>query len=176
MNDGSSNLHCSLSKYLNTVYVLILAASALPVSTACSREKFIPGTRIPETRGNREIIEVVEKYRRAITNKEIGTLVSMAHPDYFEHSGSHKAEHHYGYDGLKKVLAARLKQLRTLRYNIKYRRINWLSDKKVEVQIYIDASFQLAVAGDTDTWERFTHHNKIVLVKDNDRWLFLRGM
>ncbi len=176
MNDGSSFLQRGSLKKVNAVCLFIMAASVLPVFTGCARQNFIPGTRIPETRQNREIIEVVERYRRAMTNKEIGTLISMAHPDYFEHSGSHKAEHHYGYDGLKKVLATRLKQLRTLRYNIKYRRVNWLSDKKVEVQIYIDASFQLAVADDTDTWDRFTQHNKIVLVKDNDRWLFLSGM
>ncbi len=145
-------------------------------TTGCSKPKLIPGTRIPDTRKNREIIKVVEKYRRALMNKEIGTLMSMAHPHYYEHSGSHKGEHHYGYKGLQKVLKKRLEQLRAVRYNIKYRKINWISENKVEVEIYIDASFQLAAGDDTDKWSRFTQHNKIVLTKENDRWLILRGM
>jgi len=109
-------------------------------------------------------------------NKEIGTLMSMAHPHYYEHSGSHKGEHHYGYKGLQKVLKKRLEQLQAVRYNIKYRKINWISEDKVEVEIYIDASFQLAAGDDTDKWSRFTQHNKITLAKQNDRWLILRGM
>ena len=50
------------------------------------------------------------------------------------------------------------------------------SDKnQAEVEVYISASFQLKTA-EGERWHRMTDYNKLVLVKDKDRWLFIRGM
>ena len=141
----------------------------------CSQVKYIPGTHIPDKPKNREIIKVVEKYRRAMMNRDAGTLMSMAHPHYYEHSGTPKGKDDYGYKGLLDVIKKRMKQLRAMRYNIKYRKIKWVSNKQVEVEYYIDASYQIATPDGTDKWSRYTHHNKIILIKHKDRWLFVRG-
>lgn len=143
---------------------------------ACSQVKFIPGTKIPDSKKNREVIQVVERYRRAMINKDAGTLMALAHPAYYEHSGTPKGEDDYGYKGLLVVIRKRLAQLETVRYRIKYRKIHWVSPKQVEIEIYVDASFQLKTPEGGAKWSRYTDYNKVVLAKYKDRWLFLRGM
>ena len=159
--------------------ILFLAASAsltTGLASGCSRVKLIAGTGIPDNKKNREVVAVVERYRRAMIRKQTGVLMAMAHPNYFEHSGTPKGEDDYGYKGLLLVLRNRLPQLESIRYSIKYRKIHWLSPTQVQIEIYIDASFQLSVPGSSSKWSRYTDYNEIVLAKSKGRWLFLRGM
>src|SRR5215468_7320860 len=96
---------------------------ALVSATGCTNLALIPGTRVVDTKINREIIEVCEKYRRAMEERDAPTLLAMAHPNYYEDSGTPKGDDDYGYDGLKEVLSRRLAALRTLRYNNEYQHV-----------------------------------------------------
>ncbi len=153
----------------------IMAALLLMTLGACSHQKFIPGTRIPDESRNREIIKIIERYRHAVITKDISSLEAMAHPDYYEHAGTPTAKDDYGYKGLVQVLRARLPEIKRIRFEIQYRKINWISKKHVEVEVYIDASFQINVKGE-QRWSRFADYNKIVLRKYKDRWLIVSGM
>jgi hypothetical protein len=142
----------------------------------CAEVKTIPGTGIPDTKKNREIIKVLEKYRQAMMQRDTGTLMAMAHPHYYEHSGTPKGGDDYGHKGLLQVLKKRMAQLQAVRYNIKYRKIHWVNPKQVEVEIYIDASFQIEAPKGENKWHRKTDYNKLVLAKNDGRWMILRGM
>jgi len=141
----------------------------------CGHARYIPGTKIPDEPRNRTIVDVVERYRRALQDLKMADLMGMAHPHYYEHSGTPKGDDDYGYKGLLQVIRARVGQLVAVRYNMRYLRVNWKSDTLVEVEIYISANFQLKT-GDGERWHRMTDYNKIILTKEKDRWLFLRGM
>ena len=154
----------------------LIVAMGLVAVAGCAHVKYIPGTKIPDTKRNRAIIAVVEKYRHAMIRKDAATLMAMAHPNYYEHSGTPKGEDDYGYKGLLRVIKKRLAQLETVRYELKYRKIHWLSPTKVEVEVYVDASFQLRLPSGESRWSRFADYNKFVLAKYKGRWLFLRGM
>jgi hypothetical protein len=154
-------------------WLLLVCVAAL---AGCATVETIPGTGIPDTKKNREIIEVLEQYRQAMVQRDAGTLMAMAHPHYYEHSGTPKGDDDYGYKGLMKVIKRRMNQLHAVRYNIKYSKIHWINPKQVEVEIYIDASFQIETPEGGDKWSRYTGHNKVVLTKHKGRWLFLRGM
>jgi hypothetical protein len=143
---------------------------------ACATVETIPGTGIPDNKKNREIIEVLEKYRQAMVQRDAGALMAMAHPHYYEHSGTPKGDDDYGYKGLMQVIKKRMAQLQAVRYNIKYSKIHWVNPEQVEVELYIDASFQIKTPTGEDKWSRYTGHNKVVLTKHQGRWLFLRGM
>ncbi len=157
---------------LKSLAVSFVAAALL---VGCAHMKMIPGTHIPDEPRNREIIKRVEEYRRAMEETNVSKLMGMAHPHYFEHSGTPVGADDYGYKGLLKVLRKRLKQVVALRCSLKYLRIHWDNDKQVELEVYISASFQLRTS-EGQRWHRMTDYNKMVLVQQKGRWLFLSGM
>jgi hypothetical protein len=147
---------------------------ALSLLSACALVNVIPGTKVPDSRTNREILDVCEKYRHALEDRDPATLLTLAHPNYYEDSGTPLGGDDYGYDGLKEVLAKRIAALKTVRYNIEYRRVN-VEGHHAQVDIRYDASFQLATEMG-DRWERKQNDKRIELENDGRRWLIIAGM
>jgi hypothetical protein len=159
-----------VSRWRFLTLLLILGAFA-----GCAHKKYIPGTKIPDLPRNRTVIDVVERYRRSLQDLRMADLMALAHPHYYEHSGTPKGDDDYGYKGLLQVIRSRVGQLVSVRFNMKYLRVNWPSADMAEVEVYISANFQVRTP-DGDRWHRMTDYNKIVLAKEKDRWLFVRGM
>jgi hypothetical protein len=151
-----------------------LPAALVAAATACASINVIPGTKVPESKINRELIEVCERYRHALEDRDAATLLAMAHPRYYEDSGTPKGDDDYGYEGLKTVLASRLTALRSVRYNIEYRAVE-VRGNRARIDIRYDASFQIATEMG-DRWERKQNDKRIELQNENGRWLFLAGM
>jgi hypothetical protein len=140
----------------------------------CATTNLIPGTRVPDTKINRELIELCERYRRAMEERDAPSLLALAHPQYYEDSGTPKGDDDYGFDGLREVLAKRLPSIRAMRYSIEYRKIS-IDGKKALIDIRYDASFQLATEMG-DRWERKQNDKRLELLHDGTRWLILAGM
>lgn len=151
---------------------LLLAIALAPV--ACAHYSVIPGTRVIDTKTNREIIEVLERYRQALEEKDGASLLALAHPNYYEDSGTPKGDDDYGYEGLKEILARRLSALKTLRYNIEYRKVE-VEGTRARADIRYDASYQIATEMG-DRWERKQNDKRIELENDGKRWLIIAGM
>jgi hypothetical protein len=144
------------------------------LGSGCAALVLIPGTKVVDTKINREVLAVCEKYRHALEDRDAPTLLALAHPGYYEDSGTPVGSDDYGYDGLKDVLARRLGALRTVRYNIEYRRVE-IEGRRAHVDIRYDASFQLATEMG-DRWERKQNDKRIELENDGHRWLIVAGM
>jgi hypothetical protein len=153
---------------------LLVLSLMLTATWACAPLIVIPGTKVADTKMNRELIDVCERYRRALEERDAPALLSLAHPQYFEDSGTPLGADDYGYEGLKDVLSKRLSAVKTLRYNIEYRKIEVLGTR-VHVDIRYDASFQIATEMG-DRWERKQNDKRIELENDGKRWLFISGM
>jgi hypothetical protein len=143
-------------------------------TTGCATVNLIPGTKVADSRVNREILDVCERYRHAMEDRDPTTLLALAHPHYYEDSGTPTGGDDYGYEGLKQVLAQRMSQLRTLRYNIEYRKVT-VTGHHAAVEIRYDASFQLATEMG-DRWERKQNDKQLELENDGRRWLIIAGM
>ena len=160
------------------VLSLFLAA---PLWPACATSPRIPGTKVEDTQLNRELVEVCERYRHALEDRDAQTLVELASPNYFEDSGTPKAEDDYGYDGLKAVINSRLLALKSVRYSIQYREVLTKQQQRPQkgshaaVDIRYDASFQLATDLG-DRWERKQNEKRLELEYDGNKWLFVSGM
>jgi hypothetical protein len=146
----------------------------LVASGGCATLNVIPGTKVADTKANREILDVCEKYRHAMEERDAATLLSLAHPNYYEDSGTPKGDDDYGYEGLKDVLSKRLSALKTLRYNIEYRKVA-IDGHRALVDIRYDASFQIATEMG-DRWERKQNDKRLELENDGKRWLIVAGM
>jgi hypothetical protein len=143
-------------------------------SSGCATVNLIPGTKVADNRVNREVLDVCERYRHAMEDRDATTLLALAHPHYYEDSGTPKGDDDYGYEGLKQVLMQRMSQLRTLRYNIEYRKVT-IEGHRALVDIRYDASFQLATEMG-DRWERKQNDKRLELENDGRRWLIIAGM
>jgi len=155
-------------------FMVLVLFGFLAGASGCAHLAVIPGTKVIDTKENREIIEVCERYRRALEERDPVTLLALAHPNYYEDSGTPKGDDDYGYEGLKEVLSRRLAALRTLRYNIEYRRVN-IDGHHAQVDIRYDASFQIATEMG-DRWERKQNDKRLELENDGKRWLIIAGM
>jgi hypothetical protein len=144
------------------------------VLPACSHVQTIPGTTVQDNRLNRHLIEILEDYRTALESKDPARLLALAHPQYFEDSGTAKTDDDYGYDGLRQVLQTRLAAVRTLHYNIEYRRIQ-VTGTRALVDVRYDATLQMATAIG-DRWERKQNDKRIELEREGERWLIISGM
>lgn len=141
----------------------------------CGHSSFLPGTTVPDTPVNREILETVEAYRTRLVEKNIEGLLLLASKNYFEDSGTPQADDDYGYQGLRQMLKSRLGRLKSIRYQVRYRSVK-LQGNRAEVEVLIDGSFELeAEAG--DQYRRVSDFHRFKLEKtDNGKWKFLSGM
>ena len=158
--------------------VAVCCASALlSVSAAtvgCSKS-YIPNTDVEDTSDNRKIIAFCEKYRRALEERDVEGLVSMASTRYFETGGNAKSGDDIDYNGLRKYLATNFKQTKAIRYEIRYHRISESEEKIVNVDFTYTASFQIPTQKG-DVWNRAVRDDRLQLVREGDSFKILAGM
>jgi hypothetical protein len=156
----------------------ILAALALLLALggtgACAHTEYFAGTQILKNEDNTKIIETVEQYRRRMLEHNVEGLLVLASQSYFEDSGTPRSDDDYGYEGLRQVLATKLKLVKSLRYEIEYRNIN-VRGNQAEVEVFLDGSFELAAEAG-DRYRRVNDYHRFVLEHENDQWKFVRGM
>lgn len=151
---------------------LILAA-VVALSAGCTK-KMIPNTTVPDNPFNRKVIAFCERYRLAVEEKNVGTLLVLASPDYFEDGGTPTGDDDFDYEGLREVLINRFSKLKSIRYDVKYRQIT-VEGEIIKVDYTYSASFQVAVSGQ-DHWFRKVEDNRLVLVQVGDQFKILSGM
>ncbi len=153
--------------------LLPLVAISLVVGMGCT-PKFIPNTEIEDTEENRAVVMFCERYRHAVEDLNIGLLLSLASPRYFDNSGTVTGDDDMDKQGLEQVLKERFKSVETIRYEIKYRDI-YLKDDIVMVEYTYTTSFRYNVDGKSH-WENKTADNRLELMPHNDSFLILNGM
>jgi hypothetical protein len=155
--------------------LLVVAAMLFSVGAgACAHTEYFPGTTILRNEENVKIIETIEQYRRRLLEHNVDGLLVLASQTYFEDSGTPRSDDDYGFEGLKQVLANKLKLVKSLRYEIEYRNIN-VRGNRAEVEVFLDGSFELAAEAG-DRYRRVNDYHRFVPEHENDHWKFVRGM
>ncbi len=152
---------------------LVWAPFAL-VLAACPAA-YIPSTEIPDSEENRDVISFCEQYRRAVEQRDVGALMSLASPGYFEDAGTPGGDDDYNLAGLRQLLAQFPDRVREVRYDIRYRRIRRGSNAHVFVQFTYNASFQIVTAAG-ERWFRRVADNELELERVSNRWRIVAGM
>ena len=153
----------------------VLASSLLLVASGCTKE--IPNTTVDDTRANRDVLEFVEDYRRAVEKRDVPALLSMAHPQYLDDNGTPIGSDDMDIDALEAKLSRWYDRVKDARYEIKYRRVSSKNDK-IMVEFRYTASFEITQANGEEKWSRRVGDHRIVLARDqpNDSFLILSGM
>jgi hypothetical protein len=164
----------NLSTALAVALIAAFGAIAAGTIAGCAHQEYFPNSTVPKTEENTKIIETVEQYRRRLIERNIEGLLTLASEKYFEDSGTPRSDDDYGYEGLKQVLVRRLARLRSLRYEIEYRSIKH-NGQRVEVEVFLDGSFELAAPGG-ERYRRVNDFHRFILERSDEKWKFLSGM
>ncbi len=145
----------------------------------CGHAPYLPGTTIPATEANREIIETIEEYRIRLVAKDVDQLLLLASQKYFEDGGTPQPNDDYGYAGLADILTHRLQRVESIRYDIQYKSIHMTADGRAEVEAFLSGAFELQ--GETgERYRRVSDFHRFVLERatggGSAKWKFLSGM
>ncbi|WP_231864320.1 MULTISPECIES: nuclear transport factor 2 family protein [Sorangium] len=123
---------------------------------------------------NRKIISFCEKYRNAVESKNVGELLKLASPKYYEDGGNIDAADDLDYAGLRAYLTGKFQDARAIRYEIRYRRV-----LKGDDVIYVDYTFSASYripGGKGEEWRRKVDDNRLELVEYQDGYRIVAGM
>lgn len=135
----------------------------------------IPNTDVEDTDLNRRVVSFCEEYRRAVENRKIGFLLQLADPTYYEDGGNADATDDLDFAGLKTYLEDRFSRTKSIRYEIRYRRIGRGRKDVVTVDFTYSASFRIPGAGG-EVWRHVVADNRLELVPNGDSFRIISGM
>jgi hypothetical protein len=171
---------------------------------ACSHQT-IPNTTVPDTRENHQVIDVAERYRRAVEAMDTRALLAMASERYFEDAGTPQGDDDYGYEGLRRLLSVWSDEVRGVRYEIRYRAVTFEQNgSRALIDYTYTGSFTLRrpplqlpegidvpqgsmlnvdpvrgatpVNADREVWFRRVADNRLELEREGNEWRIVAGM
>lgn len=156
-----------------TTFLVPLFVATAALLGACTTH-YIPNTDVEDTDDNRKVIAFCEKYRHAVENKNVATLLKLAAPNYYEDGGNVDPGDDIDYAGLKAYLQGKFQDAHAVRYEIRYRRV-----AKQRETLYIDYTFSASyrIPGmKGDEWHRKVDENRLELVPFQDDFRIIAGM
>ena len=152
--------------------VSIVFASLL--GFGCSHPN-IPNTDVEDSSDNKKVVSFCEEYRHAVEDKDVGHLLKLASPRYFEDGGNTNPEDDIDFDGLKDYLTATFVKTQTIRYEIRYRKVSFDESKKIFVEYSYSASYRIpGLKG--EEWKHTVADNRLELVRDGESFKIIAGM
>lgn len=151
--------------------LLSLAAAAL---AGCSRET-IPNTRVEDNQANREVVEFVERYRKAVESRDIATLLALASRDYFDDMGTPAGDDDVDYETLKAGLVRLRQEVIDARYQISYRGLSYMPNDRVLVDFLYTGWFKVNTS-EGPQWRRRLEPHRITLAREDKSYRIISGM
>jgi len=150
--------------------LLVLSAA----SFGCSHQ-YIPNTEVDDSQQNRSVIDYCEGYRHAVEQRNVGRLLKMAHPSYYEDGGNVDASDDLDFAGLKTYLEGPFSQTLAIRYEIHYRNVSAGRKDTILVDYTYSASYKVPTPHG-DLWRRRVADNRLELIREGESYRILSGM
>lgn len=198
------SVNSMVSKSVLRTVLGVVATLGLGTTHGCATAR-IPNTDVADTAENHELVDVAERYRRAVEQRDVRALLAMASPSYFEDSGTPAGDDDYGIDGLRRLLATWADSVREVRYECRYRRIDVSEDRRhATVDFTYTGSFtlvrppleappgtvpppesvmrsdpargEMSNRGPQESWHRRVADNRLELEHVDGQWRITAGM
>lgn len=143
-------------------------------STACSRD-YIPNTDVEDNDFNRQVIEFCEDYRHAVERRNVGMLVKFANEKYYEDGGTIDTSDDLDYAGLREYLEGKFRDVKAIRYEVRYRDVTRGRNDEIFVDFTYSASYKIPTERG-DVWRRRVADNRLQLSPDGQTFKILAGM
>ena len=158
---------------------LPLALVPVALLAASCTTKYIGDSRIEDNSDNREVLRVIEQYRRAVEDKDVDRILALTSDKYFEDPGTpHEPRDDYDKAGLKRRLEEAFAHVEDQHLQINARKIEWGDDEEtVAVDYLYDYRFRVELPGGAkDDWRKEMDVNRVELVRVDDDWKFVSGL
>lgn len=154
--------------------ILVLLAALFV--TACST-RYIGNTRIEDTEENRQLLRVVEQYRRAFEDRDVERILALTSDHYFEDPGTpHDPSDDYDKAGLRERLQESFARVTEHRLEFQARKVGQGDDRQSGwVEFHFDYRYRLDLPG-ADAWRNQTDLNRIELRREGDDWKIVSGL
>ena len=155
---------------------LRLMLFALAVSAAAGCEPtLIPNTRVEDNSRNREVLDFVERYRKAIETRNSAALLALASENYFDDMGTPAGGDDIDYDGLREGLKRMREEILGARYQISYRAVTFDNEQRVLVDMLYTGWFRVNTPEGPE-WKRRLEPHRLVLAREDGQFRILSGM
>lgn len=131
------------------------------IEVGCTRE-VIPNTDVEDTDFNRGVVEFCEDYRHAVERRNVALLLRLADPKYYEDGGSTDTSDDLDYAGLKAYLETKFRDVKAIRYEVRYREVSRGRNEEVFVDYTYSASYKIPTPKG-DVWRRRVADNRLEL-------------
>lgn len=157
---------------LSVASLLIAGSLAL---TACG-PRYVPGTQIEMTQEVGVLVDLVERYRVAVEQRDVQALRKLASPRYYENgSTTNDPSDDYDYRGLEKVLSDLKSHVKDIKYDITIVDVQVLSDEIAQVDYDYRSQYRYTL-GEQDRWETVDDRNRLTFRNEDGQWRILSGM
>jgi len=147
----------------------LLAGLAL---AGCSKK--IPNTDIDDTRENRELIALVDAYRKAFDARDVPGVMALVSKSYYDDAGTSDPSDDVDFRMLPQVLTETFLKLPDLKLEIGVTDIKIKGDT-ASVEMFYDARYRVATPR-REIPKRDTDVQRLVLRREVDRWKIVSGL
>lgn len=143
--------------------------------TACG-PGMIEGTEIEATETNVDIYDAVQRYRKALEERDVEALSSIISREYFENSGTTDSqEDDYGFEVLReKVLPVLRDNIKKVRVDVRVTDIK-VKGERAEAEFEYFTRFLYSEAG-KDGWVTRSDFNRLEFVREDGAWRIVSGL
>lgn len=113
-----------------------LALVALATLAFGCAHKTLPGTEIPDNKDTRAIVEVLEKYRKALEHKDPEGVIALLADSFHDNAGTGTPEDDLDYRTVRQIIPRRLASLQDVRIDFNVRTIDVEGDQAIVVYKY----------------------------------------
>lgn len=152
----------------------LLFLALIGTLSGCATQ-YIANTDVEDTDNNRRVIDFCEQYRRAVEMRNVPQLLKFADPRYYEDGGNADATDDLDFAGLRDYLNDKFKETRSIRYEIRYRRVGEGRKHSIFVDYTYSASYKIPTPTG-DLWRRRVAENRLELVPQGETFRILSGM
>ena len=154
--------------------LVLLVALLAAVGGGCAT-KNIPNTHVEDTEENHEIVDFMEKYRKAVEARDSAELLAITSEFYFDDMGTPAGDDDVDYDALKLGLARLRAEVLAARYQISYRGVTYISNDRVLVDLLYTAWFKVDTL-EGPQWRRRLEPHRVVLAREDHALKIISGM
>lgn len=155
--------------------ILFSSLALIAVGNMGCSKSYIPNTDVEDSSENKKVIAFCEEYRHAVENKDVGKLLQLASPRYYEDGGNVNPEDDIDADGLKDYLTSTFVKTQAVRYEIRYRRVTFNENKKIHIEYTYSASYRIpGLKG--EEWKHTVADNRLEIVPEGETFKILAGM